>query len=160
MTEAIDEYLRHRDLVLRLAYDITASWADAEDIAQQVFLRWNRWNPVGEVRNPRACLARIATNQALDVVAARPQGPFGWVKVAWKVLIDNGILRRIKSDQQRQEGDRDRHLSYQQCKRVEIRFREPEEIELDGDHMGEVKSVVVTVDPGALTVQMPADWTP
>lgn len=71
MTEATDEYLRHRDLVLRLAYDITASWADAEDIAQQVFLRWNRWNPVGEVRNPRAYLARIATNQALDVVAAR-----------------------------------------------------------------------------------------
>lgn len=95
----------------------------------------------------------------LDVVAARPQGPFGWLKVAWKVLIDNGILRRIKSDQQREEGDRDRHLSYQQCKRVEIRFREPEEIELDGDHMGEITSVIVTVDPGALTVQMPADWT-
>lgn len=96
----------------------------------------------------------------LDVVAARPQGPFGWLKVAWKVLIDNGILRRIKSEQQREEGDRDRHLSYQQCKRVEIRFREPEEIELDGDHMGEITSVIVTVDPGALTVQMPADWTP
>lgn len=72
-----DAYLRHRDLVLRLAYDITASWADAEDVAQQVFLKWTG---AGGVRNPRAYLARMATNQALDVVARRDRvgyvGPY------------------------------------------------------------------------------------
>lgn len=68
MSDATAEYLRHRDLVVRLAYDITGSWADAEDVAQQVFLRWP---PEGEVRNPRAYLARMATNRALDVVEAR-----------------------------------------------------------------------------------------
>lgn len=74
MSDATAEYLRHRDLVLRLAYDITASWADAEDVAQQVFLRWSS---AGGARNPRAYLARMATNQALDVIAARER--FGYV---------------------------------------------------------------------------------
>lgn len=72
------DYLTHRPLVLRLAYDITGSWADAEDVAQQT---WVRWQGVGgEVRNPRAYLARIATTLALDAVAARREvgypGPF------------------------------------------------------------------------------------
>ena len=77
MTTADADYLRHRDLVLRLAYDITASWSDAEDVAQQVFLRWT--GATG-VRNPRAYLARMATNQALDVLARRDRvgyvGPY------------------------------------------------------------------------------------
>ena len=28
-----EDYRTHRPLVLRLAYDITGSWADAEDVA-------------------------------------------------------------------------------------------------------------------------------
>lgn len=68
MREARSEFLRQRNLVLRLAYDITASWTAAEDAAQHVFL-W--WSTVGEVRNPRACLARMTANHALAVVAAR-----------------------------------------------------------------------------------------
>lgn len=71
------DYLRHRPLVMRIAYDITGSWSDAEDVAQQTYLRW-----VGAagVRNPRAYLARISTNLALDAVARRERqgypGPF------------------------------------------------------------------------------------
>ncbi|MFN8083151.1 MAG: sigma factor-like helix-turn-helix DNA-binding protein [Dermatophilaceae bacterium] len=71
------DYLRHRSLILRIAYDITGSWSDAEDVAQQSYLRW-----VGAsgVRNPRAYLARISTNLALDAVARREKqgypGPF------------------------------------------------------------------------------------
>lgn len=72
------DYLQHRGLVLRLAYDITASWTDAEDVAQQTFVRWR--NAPDDVHNPRAYLARIATNLALDVVAGRERtgyvGPF------------------------------------------------------------------------------------
>lgn len=73
-----DAYLRHRNLILRLAYDITASWADAEDVAQQAYLRWRAVTT--PVLNPRAYLARVATNLALDVVARRDRegypGPF------------------------------------------------------------------------------------
>lgn len=96
----------------------------------------------------------------LDVVAVRPQGPFGWVRVAWKVLVDNALLHRTNSDLVRQNRDRDRQLNYQQCRQVELTFRDPEEIELDGDHFGEVLAVRVRVDPAALTVRMPRGWSP
>lgn len=91
----------------------------------------------------------------LDVVAVEPQGRFGWVRVAWKVLVDNAILRGRKSRQ-----GRDRELSYQQCRRIEVWLWEPEEIELDGDHFGEITSVSVRVEPKALQVMMPPGWKP
>lgn len=68
-----DAFLAHRPLILRIAYDITGSWPDAEDIAQDVYLRWR---DVEEVREPRAYLARAAANAAIDSVAAsRYTGP-------------------------------------------------------------------------------------
>lgn len=96
----------------------------------------------------------------LDVTAVRPQGPFGWVKVGWKVLVDNAILRRTASRLIRRNRDRDRSLTYQQTRQIELTLRDPEEIELDGDVFGKVLAVRMRVDPGALTVQMPSDWTP
>lgn len=96
----------------------------------------------------------------LDVVAIQPQGPFGWVQVAWKVLVDNAILRRIKSTFVRWNRDRDRQLNYQQCQRLELWLREPDEIELDGDHFGKVYAVRLTVEPRNLVVKMPPGWTP
>lgn len=68
-----EDFHRHRGLVLRIAYDLTGSWADAEDIAQEVYLRWRS---ARDVREPRAYLARMATNAALDLVSAnRYSGP-------------------------------------------------------------------------------------
>lgn len=96
----------------------------------------------------------------LDVVGVRPQGILGWPRVAWKVLVDNALLRRTKSEQVRKRRDRSRELDYQQCRKVEIRFSRPEEIEFDGDHMGEVSSVKVEVEPGGLNVMMPPGWQP
>lgn len=96
----------------------------------------------------------------LDVVAARPQGLFGWASVAWKVLVDNAILRRTGSALVRKTRDLGRELSYQQCRTLELTFRDPHEIELDGDHFGEVLAVRMNIEPGALIVQMPAGWSP
>lgn len=69
-------FLEHRGLVLRLAYDVTGSWADSEEIGQEVYLRWSR---ATEVREPRAYLARIAVNLALTTLERRRReypGPF------------------------------------------------------------------------------------
>lgn len=93
----------------------------------------------------------------LDVVAILPRGIFGWPRVAWKVLVDNWLLRRTKSDFVRKNRDRSRELNYQQCQSIEIHFRRPEEIELDGDHFGEIRTLHVHVEEGGLLVQMPAD---
>lgn len=64
-----EAFIAHRGLVVRLAYDITGSWADAEDVASQVYLSWQAVD--SEVTNHRAYLARMATHRALDVVSAR-----------------------------------------------------------------------------------------
>lgn len=57
----------HRNLAIRLAYDLTGSWADAEEIAQEALARvW----AAAEVRDPRALLARVATNLAIDRLRA------------------------------------------------------------------------------------------
>ena len=96
----------------------------------------------------------------LDVVAILPRGIFGWPRIAWKVLVDNWILRRTKSDFVRKNRDRSRELNYQQCRSIEIHFRRSEEIELDGDHFGEIRKLFVHVDEGGLLVQMPAEEKP
>jgi RNA polymerase sigma-70 factor (ECF subfamily) len=63
----LDVFVRHRDLLFTIAYEITGSVADAEDVVQESYLRWqDAARGETEIRNPRAYLARIATRQALN----------------------------------------------------------------------------------------------
>jgi len=62
----LDEFVRHRDLLFTIAYEITGSVTDAEDVVQESYLRWRDAVAAADVRNPRAYLARIATRQALN----------------------------------------------------------------------------------------------
>jgi len=57
--------------VLRIAYDITGSLSEAEDIAQETWLRWHRATEETGIAQPKAYLARIATNLALDALRRR-----------------------------------------------------------------------------------------
>lgn len=59
-------FTRHRPLVFHVAYDITGTIAEAEDVCQDTYLRW-RSAPV-EPANPRAYLAKTAANVALNSV--------------------------------------------------------------------------------------------
>lgn len=52
------------DLV-RAAYGMLGSWADAEDVVQETWLRWSRVDIDG-IREPRAYLLRAAHRQALN----------------------------------------------------------------------------------------------
>lgn len=96
----------------------------------------------------------------LDVVAVQPQGILGWPRVAWKVLVDNWILRQTRSKFVRRKRDRGRELSYRQVKTIRVTFEKPEQVELDGDPFGEIREAHIAVEPGALTVMMPKDWEP
>ncbi len=63
----LDDFVRYRDLLFTIAYEITGSVADAEDVVQESYLRWRDAAADGaRIRNPRAYLARIATRQALN----------------------------------------------------------------------------------------------
>ena len=68
MSDGLTDFAGHRDLLFTVAYEITGSVADAEDVVQESYLRWQE-TPMtagAQIRNPRAYLASIATRQALN----------------------------------------------------------------------------------------------
>jgi RNA polymerase sigma-70 factor (ECF subfamily) len=63
-----DPFVAHRSLLFTVAYELLGSAADAEDVVQET---WLKWDGIGaeardQVREPRAYLIRIATRQALN----------------------------------------------------------------------------------------------
>jgi len=67
MTED-DPFVNHRNLLFTVAYEVLGSAADAEDVVQETWLRWDGLGPDAraEVQNPRAYLVRAVTRQALN----------------------------------------------------------------------------------------------
>ena len=63
----------HHERVLRAAYRITGNMADAEDVAQSVFLRLAA-NPQDAMAKPESYLYRAAINGALDLLRSRKSG--------------------------------------------------------------------------------------
>ena len=61
---ATETFVAHRNLLFTVAYEMLGSATDAEDVLQETWLRWVRVD-LDTVRNQRAYLVRIATNQAL-----------------------------------------------------------------------------------------------
>jgi RNA polymerase sigma-70 factor (ECF subfamily) len=67
-----DLFVAHRGLLFTVAYEMLGSAADAEDVVQET---WLRWDAIGEaaradVRDPRAFLVRMVTRKALDRLRA------------------------------------------------------------------------------------------
>jgi RNA polymerase sigma-70 factor (ECF subfamily) len=69
MTELSLLFEEHHRRVLKAAFRITGNMADAEDVAQAVFLRLARAD--GPVRNAGSYLYRAAINGALDLLRRR-----------------------------------------------------------------------------------------
>ena len=62
MTDAFEPY---RDFLVRLAYRMLGSFAEAEDVVQDAFLRWHDVDHAA-VAHPRAYLARVVSRLCLD----------------------------------------------------------------------------------------------
>ncbi|MEB7504127.1 RNA polymerase sigma factor SigJ [Arthrobacter koreensis] len=75
------EFLAHRRLVFTIAYDVTGSVSDAEDVVQETWLRYAAVPRPTD--HPRAYLARIASRQALNAVRTaarrREEYPGEWL---------------------------------------------------------------------------------
>jgi RNA polymerase sigma-70 factor (ECF subfamily) len=81
MTSAVteDAFLIHRRLLFTIAYEMLSSAADAEDVLQETWLKWDAVDQ-SDVRDPRAYLIRIVTRKALDrlrTLARRREEYFG-----------------------------------------------------------------------------------
>ena len=60
-----DPFTTHRSLLFTVAYEMLGSAADAEDVVQDAWLKWDRVDQA-EVRHPRAYLVRVVSRTALD----------------------------------------------------------------------------------------------
>ena len=71
-------FRRHRDLLFTVAYEITGSVADAEDVVQESYLRWPEIadDDRAQIRNPRAYLAQHRDPAGAEP-AAQPVPPAG-----------------------------------------------------------------------------------
>ncbi len=57
-------FTEHRPRLLGVAYRLTSSWADAEDVVSRTWPRWQEH--ASEVRNPAAWLTTVVSRLALD----------------------------------------------------------------------------------------------
>ena len=64
-----DAFVELRGALFGLAYRMTGSAADAEDVLQEAFLRWDRRGD-GEVRHPRAYLTTLVTRLCIDTLTS------------------------------------------------------------------------------------------
>ena len=62
-----DPFVTHRGLLFTVAYEILGSAADAEDVLQESWLRWDEVDR-DRIQDPRAYLVRIVTRQALNLL--------------------------------------------------------------------------------------------
>ncbi|NLU63725.1 RNA polymerase sigma-70 factor [Rhodococcus sp. HNM0563] len=60
-----DPFVTHRSLLFTVAYEMLGSAADAEDVVQEAWLRWDAADRT-EVRDARAYLVRIVTRLSLN----------------------------------------------------------------------------------------------
>ena len=71
-TEIEELFRAHHSRVLKAAYRVTGSLADAEDVAQSVFLRLVRKDiDRSRITNLESYLHRSAVNAALDLIRSR-----------------------------------------------------------------------------------------
>lgn len=103
----------------------------------------------------------------LDIVALRPDGLLGWLQIWAKILLENAILRRtevgrkiVESGPGQAAGKQVRALRYLRGAVLTVQLREPEEFELDGDTVGQIRGVTLRADRHALRIRVPRDSRP
>jgi RNA polymerase sigma-70 factor (ECF subfamily) len=70
VNESAAEFEAHRDLLAGVAYRIVGQVADAEDVVQEAWLRWQRVDR-RTVREPRSFLVRVVARLAIDRLRRR-----------------------------------------------------------------------------------------
>ena len=91
-----------------------------------------------------------------DIVLLRPEGFVSWVQILTKIIWENGVLSRTRLGRKLRTKEV-KALNYIKGRRLSMRLNRPEKIELDGDEFGETIAIRTWIEPGRLTVRVPAD---
>lgn len=84
----------------------------------------------------------LFTDGILDLLVLAPRGRFGWLSVV------AGVFGK--------GSNRNKSVQSYSGKSAVIELDSPQEFQLDGDHLGEVSHLKVSVEQGALTIRMSA----
>src|SRR5882724_13105985 len=60
----VEVFRQHRPLLLSVAYRMVGSWADAEDVVQETFVRWQQTTDA--IASPRAFLVTVASRLCIN----------------------------------------------------------------------------------------------
>jgi YegS/Rv2252/BmrU family lipid kinase len=90
-----------------------------------------------------------------DILLLKPNGIGNWIQIIAKVVFENGIIRRTPLGKLFKSTEIDA-LNYVKGKQLTVRFRHPQQLELDGDPFGEARGYRIRMDEGALRVKVPA----
>jgi RNA polymerase sigma-70 factor (ECF subfamily) len=92
VTQLEELFRAHQVCVLKAAYRVTGSMADAEDVSQSVFLRLARgaFDP-GRISNMESYLRRSAVNAALDMIRSRGDREIVPVETADEQQSNSGV---------------------------------------------------------------------
>jgi RNA polymerase sigma-70 factor, ECF subfamily len=92
VTQLEELFRAHQVCVLKAAYRVTGSMADAEDVSQSVFLRLARgaFDP-GRISNMESYLRRSAVNAALDLIRSRGDREIVPVETADEQQSNSGV---------------------------------------------------------------------
>ncbi|MGP3535630.1 diacylglycerol/lipid kinase family protein [Microbacterium sp. RD1] len=97
--------------------------------------------------------AAVIDDGLLDVVMMRPKGRWGWAGIGARLTLQ-GWARRSRFTGRLLEGSAElRSLAYAHGTRFEARFDTPHLLQLDGDSLGYVSRVRISIRPGALHVR-------
>ena len=89
----------------------------------------------------------------LDVLFLQPGRLLGWIQILSKVLWENGVVSRIPGLGHLRSREV-RSINTGTGRKIRASFSKPEQLELDGDGIGEATGFAIRVQPGALTVRV------
>ena len=90
-----------------------------------------------------------------EAVFLRPESAWGWIQILVKVIWENGVVRRTRWGRSLPVREVDA-VRYVRGRRMDVVLSHPEEVELDGDTFGRAEAFRTWIDPGGLTVRVPA----
>ncbi|MGG7463303.1 diacylglycerol/lipid kinase family protein [Plantibacter sp. YIM 135347] len=97
----------------------------------------------------------VVDDGLLDAVVMRPKGGGGWTNIGYRLAFNRVLYRTRFGRFVGRLMPKPRAILYAQAKALRVRFREAQEIQLDGDPNGSVIAVALRVEHLALTIRVP-----